>query len=231
MVGIIVNKITQVHSVPSIRCMHLTEEHIHRSMSTPFFIQPILTHPFRHLPKSLPFQRPPTRSFHLSPMSCHAFSSLAKIEWLPDPIVVSGKVQRGFGRGSRDLGTPTANLPGSLLDGVPQAQRDGVYFGFGRVPKFGPDVVKMVANIGRNITYGDVEERVLEAYLMSDLFDEEFYGEEMRLCIIGFLRPELKFESLEELISHINCDVSVSKAALDMPKAFPFRSHSSFLTP
>lgn len=159
----------------------------------------------------------------------HKFSSIAAIEWFDAPIAVSGKVQRGFGRGSRDLGTPTANLPGTLLEGVSLADRDGVYLGFGCVPKFGPKVVKMVANIGRNITYGDVEKRVLEAYLMSDHFDKEFYGEEMRLCIIGFMRPELKFDSLDELISHIRKDVEVSKAALDLPIAAKFQTHESLI--
>lgn len=154
-------------------------------------------------------------------------SAVERIEWLKQPIAVAGKVQRGFGRGSRDLGTPTANLPGSLLDGAYEADRDGVYLGFGRVPKYGSKVVKMVANLGRNITYDDVKERVLEAYLMSDDFGEEFYGEEMRLCIIGFLRPEWKFRSIDELIKHINNDVKVAKAALDLPKAAPFREHLS----
>lgn len=160
-------------------------------------------------------------------MMTQRLSSVDAIEWLRDPIAVQGKVQRGFGRGSRDLGTPTANLPGKLLDGATEAERDGVYVGFGRVPKYGEKVVKMVANLGRNITYGDVKERVLEAYLMSDDFDEEFYGDEMRLCIVGFMRPEYKFDSLQELIDHIQNDVKVAEAALDMPKAEPFRSHSS----
>lgn len=156
-------------------------------------------------------------------------SAVENIEWLKHPIVVSGTVQRGFGRGSRDLGTPTANLPGNLLDRVSEAERDGVYVGFGRVPKYGSKVVKMVANLGRNVTYDDVKERVLEAHLMSGDFDEEFYGEEMRLCIIGFMRPEWKFNSIEELIKHINNDVKVAKAALDLPKATPFRTHSSLI--
>lgn len=156
----------------------------------------------------------------------HQFSSVEAIEWFTDPVTVSGTVQKGFGRGSKDLGTPTANLPGKLLDGMLEADRDGVYLGFGRVPKYGDKIVKMVANLGRNITYGDVKERVLEAYLMSE-FEEDFYGEEMRLCIIGYMRPELKFDSLDELMKHIRTDVDVAKAALDLQKALPFRTHSS----
>lgn len=156
-------------------------------------------------------------------------SKVEDVEWLREPVLVRGNVHRGMGRGSRDLGTPTANLPGTLVEGVSAVERDGVYVGFGRVPSFGGAVVKMVANLGRNITYDDVEKRVLEAYLMSDIFHRDFYDEEMRLCIIGFVRPEWKFASVDELIEHINNDVTVASKALDLEKAKAFRDHP-FLT-
>lgn len=156
------------------------------------------------------------------------FSSINGIEWLSEPIVVRGIVQRGFGRGSRDLGTPTANLPGALLDSVENAWRDGVYLGFGRVPKLSKSVFKMVANLGHNITYGDVDERILEAFLMSDSIKGDFYGEEMRLCIIGYMRPEWKFSSPEELILHIRNDVTVATNALDLEQARKYSNHDSF---
>lgn len=156
-------------------------------------------------------------------------SSVSDVQWLKDPVFVKGKVHRGMGRGSRDLGTPTANLPGTLVDGVPGVERDGVYVGFGRVPTFGDTVVKMVANLGRNVTYDDIANRVLEAYLMSDVFDREFYGEEMRLCIVGFVRPEWKFSSIDQLIEHINNDVEVASRILDCAEAESFRTHP-FLT-
>lgn len=156
------------------------------------------------------------------------FSSQEAIEWLKNPVTVRGKVQNGFGRGSRDLGCPTANLPGKLVIEETELHRDGIYFGYGMVPKYGEKVVKMVANLGRNITYGDVKERVLEAYLMSE-FEEDFYGEEMRLCIIGYMRPELKFDSLDELIEHIQNDIQVAKSALDVEKVQQFRTYPAFI--
>lgn len=156
-------------------------------------------------------------------------SSVAAIDWLSEPIAVRGEVQRGFGRGSRDLGTPTANLPGTLLEGVTSAERNGVYLGFGHVPKYGTIPVKMVASIGHNITYGDVKERVLEAYLITDHLPVEFYGEEMRLCIIGFMRPEWNFNSLDELILHIRNDVAVASAALDLAQAQTYGRHKSLV--
>ncbi len=157
-------------------------------------------------------------------------SDVNNVQWLADPIQVKGKVQRGFGRGSRDLGTPTANLPGALLDNVRGADRDGVYVGFGCVPKYLDGAVKMVANLGRNITYGDVKERVLEAYLMEgeDVLPTEFYGEEMRLCIVGYLRPELKFNGIDELIEAIANDVSVASKVLDRDEAKSYRNLTFF---
>lgn len=56
----------------------------------------------------------------------------------PFPIYLSGSVQRGFGRGGKELGCPTANLPSRLLQpggqggGLSEAPT-GIYFGYGRV--------------------------------------------------------------------------------------------------
>lgn len=155
-------------------------------------------------------------------------SSASQVEWLNPPVLVKGLVQRGFGRGSKQLGTPTANLPGTLLNGVEGTERDGVYVGFASVPKYVPSPMQMVANFGRNITYGDVEERVLEAYIISDDLPDDFYGEEMRLCVIGFLRPELKFDSIEELMENIHNDVSVTKTVLELDEAQKHRSNLFF---
>lgn len=150
-------------------------------------------------------------------------SSVSSVEWLAEPILVKGAVQHGFGRGSRELGTPTANLAGTLLNGVASADRDGVYVGFASVPGHTTAPVKMVANLGRNITYGDVSERVLEAYLMEGELPKEFYGEEMRLCIAGYLRAELKFDSIEQLIEGIENDVRVAEQVLDVEAVQKYR--------
>lgn len=53
----------------------------------------------------------------------------------PFPIYLSGTVQRGFGRGGKDLGCPTANLPSKVLSqegGLIDAPT-GVYFGYARI--------------------------------------------------------------------------------------------------
>jgi hypothetical protein len=62
-------------------------------------------------------------------------------------VRLRGTVVKGFGRGSKELGVPTANLDpealGSSLDGV----QPGVYFGWASVGASG-EVYKMVMSIG-----------------------------------------------------------------------------------
>lgn len=45
------------------------------------------------------------------------------------PIRLSGAVATGYGRGSRQLGVPTANLPPEPLAAQLAGLPDGVYFG------------------------------------------------------------------------------------------------------
>ena len=45
------------------------------------------------------------------------------------PMLLSGKVTSGFGRGSRQLGFPTANLPPKPLEHMLAQLPKGVYFG------------------------------------------------------------------------------------------------------
>ncbi|KAJ1025126.1 hypothetical protein NDA16_002632 [Ustilago loliicola] len=57
----------------------------------------------------------------------------------PYPIYLRGKVEKGFGRGSKDLGCPTANLPSKVVGPSSPLTRTGVYFGFARVLPQDPD--------------------------------------------------------------------------------------------
>ncbi|SNX83926.1 related to FMN1 - Riboflavin kinase [Melanopsichium pennsylvanicum] len=57
----------------------------------------------------------------------------------PYPIYLRGQVEKGFGRGSKDLGCPTANLPSRVVGPDSLLTRTGVYFGFARVLPQDPD--------------------------------------------------------------------------------------------
>ena len=49
------------------------------------------------------------------------------------PVLLHGHVTVGFGRGSRKLGTPTANLPPQPLHQELQGLPLGVYFGYAQL--------------------------------------------------------------------------------------------------
>mmetsp|Transcript_11314 Transcript_11314/g.22859 ORF Transcript_11314/g.22859 Transcript_11314/m.22859 type:complete len:130 (-) Transcript_11314:3885-4274(-) len=90
---------------------------------------------------------------------------------------------------------------------------NGVYLGWATLDLAPGHVYKMVANIGIVPTFGDVPRRLLEAHLMHP-FQEMFYGAHMRLRLIGFLRPEMKFSSFPELVKNIHNDVQVADVVL-----------------
>ncbi len=74
------------------------------------------------------------------------------------PYFTSGKVVHGFGRGSKQLGIPTANFPTEVVDNLPEEYKEGVYYGWAQVDN-GP-VYKMVMSIGKN-PYFNNEKRTI----------------------------------------------------------------------
>jgi riboflavin kinase len=95
----------------------------------------------------------------------------------------------------------------------------GVYFGWAGLAKRG--VFKMVMSIGWN-PYFNNKEKTIEPWLLHD-FTEDFYGEELRLIIVGYIRPEANFSSLESLIAKIHEDREVAEKALDLPSYAKFK--------
>eukprot|EP01080_Neovahlkampfia_damariscottae_P008365 gene8365-190_t len=107
------------------------------------------------------------------------------------PIFISGKVTKGFQRGSKLLGYPTANLPAENFEKELEGLSTGVYFGWASVRS---NVYKTVLSIGYNPHFNN-QKKTIEPYLIHE-FDSDFYDEELRLCITGYIRGEKKFNSL-----------------------------------
>eukprot|EP00188_Purpureofilum_apyrenoidigerum_P002893 Plantae.Rhodophyta-Purpureofilum_apyrenoidigerum.ctg29434.p1 GENE.Plantae.Rhodophyta-Purpureofilum_apyrenoidigerum.ctg29434~~Plantae.Rhodophyta-Purpureofilum_apyrenoidigerum.ctg29434.p1 ORF type:complete len:409 (+),score=111.40 Plantae.Rhodophyta-Purpureofilum_apyrenoidigerum.ctg29434:101-1228(+) len=128
--------------------------------------------------------------------------------FLDPPVTVDGVVAQGFGRGSAQLGVPTANVEANVLGVAVAALENGVYFGWARVGA-SRRIHGAVLNIGYNPTYGDVKVRMLEAHLLSRDLDS-FYGERLRLVLVGFLREERKFDNITELLRNIKNDILTS---------------------
>lgn len=156
------------------------------------------------------------------------------------PLRLQSVVVRGFGRGSSDLGIPTANLDRSnwQAKSVPLGTNPsltnlptGIYWGYSRI---GNDEVYTAAiSIGYNPTYGN-SEKTVEPHLIAPESDprrhssscgetilQDFYDQPIRLTVVEYLRPELPFEGLEKLIEAIKNDIaqSVNKASANDPVA------------
>lgn len=142
-----------------------------------------------------------------------------------EPWYVGGPVIKGFGRGSRVLGIPTANLPTAAFSNVLADHVCGIYLGWAGLSNQG--VFKMVMSVGWN-PYFDNAEKTVEPWLLHD-FPEDFYGEELRLIVVGYIRPEANFPSLEALVERIHEDGRIAKAALDV-SPYSIYQNDPFLT-
>jgi riboflavin kinase len=110
---------------------------------------------------------------------------------IPFPYYASGEVVEGFGRGSKRLGIPTANFSDEVVDKLPENAQQGVYWGWASVEN-GP-VHRMVMSIGKNLFYNN-EKKTMETHIMHK-YDDDFYGSNLKIIVLGFLRPMWNFTS------------------------------------
>ena len=123
------------------------------------------------------------------------------------PHYARGEIVKGFGRGSKELGFPTANFSEKVIEQLPQELVGGIYYGFAQVDS--GEVYDMVMSIGWNPFYNN-EKRAMETHIIHK-FEGDLYGQTLSVIIVGFLRPEANYESLEALISAIEADIENAK--------------------
>ncbi len=124
-------------------------------------------------------------------------------EMLGYPWFVSGEVVHGDKRG-RELGFPTANLRLDPACGL----RHGIYavqIGIGDRSYRG------VANFGRRPMF-DVGTVLLEVFLFD--FAGDLYGQTIDVAFVEWIRPEMKFDSIDALVKRMNEDSELAKGAL-----------------
>ena len=127
----------------------------------------------------------------------------AATEMLGGPWFVTGEVIHGEKRG-RDLGYPTANI---RLD--PQCSlKHGIYAV--RVGR-GGKLYDGVANFGRRPMF-DTGAVLLEIFLFD--FSGDLYGAVLDVAFVGWIRPELHFASVEELIRRMDDDSRHARSIL-----------------
>lgn len=161
----------------------------------------------------------------------------------PYPIYLTSHVYAGFGRGSSELGCPTANIASRSLDVL----EDGVYFGWAKVSpttgscyasavkavhlpeasqgrridfNYGSElsveerqVFPMVMSIGTNPHYNNAK-RSAEVHLIHS-FNHTFYGAEIEVAICGFIRGMYTYESIDGLVEDIRTDIRVAQNSLN----------------
>jgi riboflavin kinase/FMN adenylyltransferase len=120
---------------------------------------------------------------------------------------IEGEVIHGEKRG-RELGYPTANMS---VDGL-------------HLPRFGVYAVKVdiltgpqagshmgAASLGVRPMFGENRPN-LETFLFD--FKGDLYGQHLSIAFVDFLRPELKFDALEALITQMDADCTRARAIL-----------------
>eukprot|EP00466_Bigelowiella_natans_P006184 jgi/Bigna1/91320/estExt_fgenesh1_pg.C_960054 len=144
---------------------------------------------------------------------------------LSSNILLTGKVVKGFQRGSKLLGWPTANLDPKAFHGKVDHLEEGVYFGYAKIES-DEKVYKTALSIGWNPQFKN-KEKTVEAYLVNE-FPEDFYDEEMKLMICGHVRAQAKFNSLDSLKDAIRADVDATVKILDTKPYFDLREADFF---
>ncbi|KAG0321187.1 riboflavin kinase [Linnemannia gamsii] len=195
---------------------------------------------------------------------------------VPYPIKMNGTVIKGFGRGSKDLGIPTANLPEEAIAAQEDKMVTGIYYGWAQVvvrttpesrflsststtqDTLAPSststlpgstntnvarsasssssslatscpatVYPMVMSLGWNPFYKN-EKKSAEVHIMHN-FHRDFYGDDLRVVVLGYIRPELDYTTLEALIEDINIDIEVAHRSLERPDYAAFKEDPLFL--
>ncbi|XP_010875128.1 riboflavin kinase isoform X2 [Esox lucius] len=140
------------------------------------------------------------------------------------PYFCRGEVVRGFGRGSKELGIPTANFPDSVVEHLPGDISTGIYYGWACVGS--GEVHKMVMSIGWNPYYKNTK-KSMETHVIHT-FKEDFYGQILSVVMVGYIRPERSYDSLDALISAINHDIEEAKRNLELPEHLKLKEDNFF---
>jgi riboflavin kinase / FMN adenylyltransferase len=116
-------------------------------------------------------------------------------DFLGGPFLFEGEVVSGDRRG-RTLGMPTANL---VPDDAYVTPGHGVYAAWAHG-------YPAAVNVGVRPTFQTGRGLLVEAHLIG--FDDDIYGETLRIAFLERLRGEQRFDSVDELVAQMNRDVA-----------------------
>ena len=130
---------------------------------------------------------------------------------LGNPYSVDGRVERGDRLGTK-LGYPTANL----TFGKQQPPLQGVY---AVTVKVQGGELAGVSNAGVRPTV-DARRYRIETHIFD--FDKELYGERLTIYPRHYLRPEQRYNNIEQLKDAICKDIKTAKLLLSQPQNFNY---------
>ena len=123
---------------------------------------------------------------------------------MPTRFRLTNTVVEGDKRG-RAIGFPTANMRPPERKVLPAT---GVYAAFAHLED---DVYQAAINVGIRPTFGGGE-LLVEAYLID--FDDDLYEKPLTVEFVEYLRPELKFDSVDGLVAQMAKDVEETARVL-----------------
>ncbi|CAM4769354.1 unnamed protein product [Rotaria magnacalcarata] len=124
----------------------------------------------------------------------------------PFPYLTTGTIVHGFGRGSKELNCPTANLDASSIENLPVEIDE--------------------ASVGTNPFY-KCKVKTLEAHLMHN-FETDFYGEKLKIVLLGEIRKMTSFKDANELAMAIQNDIVKAHHELDSDQSREYLNHPYF---
>lgn len=119
------------------------------------------------------------------------------------PMALRGTVAHGDKRG-RVLGFPTANLNCA----APMAY--GVYASQTRIEE-GEKVWPSVTSYGTRPTFKGADQRI-ETHILD--FTGDIYGCDIEVKLVAFIRPELRFSSVDALVAAMQADIEQARALI-----------------
>jgi riboflavin kinase / FMN adenylyltransferase len=127
---------------------------------------------------------------------------------------LSGMIVTGQQRG-RNLGFPTTNLATPPERLIPA---NGVYATLAYLPGLGSQCWPSVTNIGLRPSFEDATQRTIETHIFD--FNQNIYGQPLTLEFVERLRPEQKFNTINDLIAQISSDAAQARNLLANQAAY-----------
>lgn len=124
-------------------------------------------------------------------------------ELLGEPFSILGEVVHGRNMGRKIMGMPTANQIPLHHKYLPP---NGVYVAKIRIDE---DFYYGISNIGTKPTIDENIKVGVETYIFD--FNQDIYGKVIEVALLDYVRPEVKFHSIDDLIKQMQMDSDYGK--------------------